>query len=111
MRVGKIGPMDDALEEAATRYRLRWDRSKDWTNSVYLGVDMNARRHWKFRTGRATAAFNIVRRLTRLPPEKRRVVIGQLLPILTCGAELHNTPSEEGSRLATRLSRWVAMGY
>jgi len=44
---------------------------------------LNRKKHWKFRTGRAEAAFNLIRRLTRLPPEeKRKVVIGQLLPIL-----------------------------
>ena len=86
--------------------------AKDWKNKVHLGVNLNARKHWKFRTGRAEAAFNIVRRLSRLPPEeKRKVVIGKLLPILTYGSELHTTPSEEGSRLAARMSRWVVMGY
>jgi len=112
VRVGKKEPMDEALEEATSKYRLKWDRSKDWKNEVHLGVNLNGKKHWKFRTGRAEAAFNTIRRLTRLPPEeKRKVVIGQLLPILTYGAELYTTPSEEGSRLAARMARWVVMGY
>jgi len=96
VRVGKEKQMDEALEKAAREYKLKWDRSKDWKNEVHLGVNLNARKHWKFRTGRAEAAFNIVRRLSRLPPgEKRKVVIGKLLPILTYGAELHTIPLEE----------------
>ena len=75
-------------------------------------MNLNARRHWKFRTGRAEAAFNVVRRLSRLPPqEKRKVVIGKLLSILTYGSELHTIQSGEGTRLATRMPRWVVMGY
>ena len=112
VRVGPPGPMDEALETAAAEFRLQWDRSKDWKNGVHLGVDMRERRHWKFRTGRAEAAFNVIRRLTRLPPEeKRKVVIGQLLPILTYGSELHQNQTEEAARLVRRLARWVAMGY
>jgi len=112
VRVGKPKPMDEVLEQMATRYKLKWDRSKDWKNRVHLGVDMNEKRHWKYRVGRATAAFNAIRRLTRLPPgEKRKVVIGQLLPILTYGSELHHKPTEEGSGLAARFARWIAMGY
>jgi len=75
-------------------------------------VNLNSRRHWKFRTSRATAAFDAIRRLTRLPPQaKRKVAIGQILPMLTYGSELHCQPSEEGSRFAARVGRWVVMGY
>ena len=102
----------ESLESAAAEYHLQWDRSKDWKNGVHLGVDMNGRKHWKFRTGRAEAAFNMIRRLTRLPPEeKRKIVIGQLLPILTYGSELHQNPTEEAARMARKFARWVAMGY
>ena len=75
-------------------------------------MNINGKKHWKFRTGRAEAAFNIIRRLTRLPPEeKRKVVVGQLIPILTYGSELHQKPPEEARRLGRKLARWVAMGY
>ena len=112
VRVGPPGPMDEALESAAAEFNLQWDRTKDWKNGVYLGVDMREKKHWKFRTRRAEAAFNTIRRLTRLPPEeKRKVVIQQLLPILTYGSELHRNPTEEAVRLARKFSRWVAMGY
>jgi len=73
---------------------------------------MNAKKHWKFRTGRTEAAFNMIRRLTRLPPEeKRKIVVGQLIPILIYGSELHEEPLEEAKRLLRKLARWVAMGY
>ena len=104
--------MDEVLESTATAFHLRWDRTKDWKNGVHQGVNMNEKRHWKFRTGRAEAAFNVVRRLTRLPPkEKRKVVVGQLIPILTYGSELHQNPPEEAKRLGRRLARWVELGY
>jgi len=112
VRVGRVANMDKALGEASQKYRLTWDRLKDWKDEVHLGVNLNGRRHWKFRTGRAVAAFNGVRRLSRLNPEgKRKIVIGQLLPTLTYGSELHTEPSEEASRLAGRMARWVCMGY
>jgi len=112
IRVGNPRQMDEVLESAARDFNLRWDRSKDWKNGVHLGVDMNGRKHWKFRTGRAEAAFNVIRRLTRLPPaEKRKIVVGQLIPILTYGSELHQDPPEEARRLARKLVRWVVLGY
>jgi len=112
VRVGKVGPMDEVLEETPSKYRMKWDRTKDWKNVVHLRVNLDGRKHWKFRTGRAEAEFNLIRKLSRLPPEaKRKIVIRQLLPILTYGSELHNTPPEESSRLAAKWARWVAMGY
>jgi len=54
----------------------------------------------------------MIRRLTRLPlEEKKKVVIGQLLPMLTYGSELHQYQTEEAARLARRFARWVALGY
>jgi len=112
VRVGGPRKMDEALESAAKEYRLQWFRSKDWKNGVHLGVNINAKKHWKFRVGRAEAAFNAIRRLSRLPSEeKRMVVVGQLIPILTYGSHLHQELSEEAKRLARRFARWVAMGY
>ena len=50
----------------------------------------------------------MVTRLTRLPPkEKAKILVGQLLPTLHCGAELHHTPWEEGERLVREMSRWA----
>jgi len=83
---------------------------EEW--GTFGGKHQSERQYWKFRMGRAEAVFNIVRRLTRLPPQaKRKVVIGQLLPTLTYGSELHHEPTEETSRLAAKFARWVAMGY
>ena len=111
VRVGNPRQMDQVLESAAEEYRLQWDRSKDWKNGVHLGVNINGKKHWKFRTGRAEAAFNMIRRLTRLPlGEKRKVVVGQLIPIVTYGSKLHQKPREEAKRLLRRFARWVAMG-
>jgi len=112
IRVGSQKKMDEALGTAAEEFHLQWDRSKDWKNGVHLGVNINGKKHWKFRTGRAEAAFNVIRRLTRFPPEeKRKIVVGQLIPILTYGSELHQEPPEEAKRLVRKLARWVAMGY
>jgi len=59
----------------------QWDRGKDWVDEVHLGVNLNSHRHWKFKTRKASAVFDAVRRLTRLPPEaKRKVIIGEVLP-------------------------------
>lgn len=99
IRVGCQGPMDEVLEETATSYRLVCDSAKDWKNKVHPGVDLNPRRHCKFGTDKTRAAFNEVRRLTRLPTEaKRKVLIGQLLPTLQCKAHSHT------------LSRWRVQG-
>ena len=76
-RVGKATNMDRALEAAATKYRLTWDKSKDWKDEVHLGVHPNGRKYWKFRTKRAETAFNMIKKLTRLPPEqKRKIAVG-----------------------------------
>jgi len=112
IRVGNPRQMDKALESAAKEFNLQWDRSKDWKNEVHLEVDINGRKHWKYRTGRAEAAFNMIRRLTRLPPEeKRKIVVGQLIPILTYGSELHQKLPEEARRMARKFARWIVMGY
>jgi len=104
--------MDEALQKAGSQYRLQWDRSKDWKNRVHLGVNLNRGRYWKFRVGRTLAAFNAIKGLTKLPPEaKRKVVIGQLLPTFMYGSELHSELTEQGTRLAATMARWLAMGY
>jgi len=75
-------------------------------------VNLDGRKHWRRRIKLGRAAFEQVKRLTRLPPEaKRKVAIGQLIPILTYGSELHQQAPEEGSRLLAEIARWVAMVY
>jgi len=67
VRVGKEKEIDEALEKAASEYGLKWHRSKDRKNEVHIEVNVNAKMHWKFRTGRAEGAFNIIRRLIEAP--------------------------------------------
>ena len=58
----------------------------------------------KYRVQKMRAAWGMIKRLTRLPPrEKAKVVVGQPLPMLPYGAELHDTPWDEGARLVSRL--------
>ncbi|KAF8416304.1 hypothetical protein EV426DRAFT_700104 [Tirmania nivea] len=64
------------------------------------------------RTAKAKAAWELVQRLTKLPPKgKKQIVCGQELPILTYGAELHTEPSEEMERLSAEWGRWVCGGW
>lgn len=96
----------------AGRYRLQWDKSKDWTEGIHLGVNLNRNWYSKFRTARTRRVFDAIRRLTRLPPAAKRIVaINQLLPTLKYGCELHTEWSEEGKRLAVMIPQWVGMGY
>lgn len=75
---------------------------------MYLGVNLNQERHHKCREEKANAAFQMVRRLTRLPPrEKKKIVVSQLLPILTHGAELHWKPSKKGELYAAEWNRFI----
>ena len=92
IRVGSEAVMDKGLKEAAEEWGVEWDESKNWANGVHLGVNLGKRKHQRYRTQKARAAFNLVRRLSRLPPrEKRKVVVGQVIPILVYGAEQHDT--------------------
>ena len=68
---GNVKDMDKALGQAAEEFKLKWDRSKDWKNQTHLGVNLDRKRHQKFREGKVNAAFQLVRRLTRLPPRQR----------------------------------------
>lgn len=112
VKVGRVASVDKALWEAIQKYRLTWNRSKDRKDEVHLLVNLNEKRHCKFRTGRAMAAFNGVKRLRRLNLERKwKIGIVQLLPTLTYGSELQTEPLEEVSRLAGRMARWVCMGY
>ena len=89
--VGRVKDMDRALGQEVEQFKPRWDRSKDWTYAVHLGVNLDKQKHEKFREEMANAAFQLVKRLPRLPPrEKRKIVVWQLMAILTYGAELHD---------------------
>ena len=101
----------ESLDCAGEDMRLRWDKEKDWEGKkgkhlgVYLGDE---RRHWKERLKQARALWEQVRRLTRLPPKaKKMIVCGQLLPVLCYGCEAFTKPSEEMVRLSRQWARWV----
>ena len=54
------------------------------------------------------AGFQLIRRLSRLPPrEKKKLVVSQLLPRMTYGAELHNTPSKKVEIYAAEWNRCI----
>ena len=95
-------------KKAGEEFKLKWDRSKEWKNQVHLGVNFDRKNHWKFREGKANAAVQLIRRLTRLPPtEKKKIVASQLIAILTYGAERHSKPIEKGKLLAAEWNRFV----
>ena len=101
---------DEKLDASAQEMRWSWDHSKDWEGKgKHLGVYIQDERlHWKERTRKARAAWELVRRLRRLPPScKKQIVCGQLLPILTYGSECHPKPTEQMVRLSREWSRWV----
>ena len=101
--------MDRALGQAAEEFRLESDRSK---NQVHLGVNLGRKRHQKFREEKANAGFQLNRTLTRLPPrEKKKIVVSQLMAILTYGAELHSEPSEKGKLVAAESNRFITGGW
>ena len=98
--------MDQAGQQAAREFKMSWDREKDWKNSTHLGVNLDSRKHWKYRTAKARGAWQMVRRLTRLPPKEKKIV-PQLLLILTYGGELHHIPTKEAQALAAEMNRFV----
>jgi len=70
------------------------------------------RRHQKYRSQKAKAAWEVVRRLSKLPARgKRAILTQQLLPILTYGSELYPNPSEQQRRLANEMYRWTVGAY
>ena len=100
--------IDDIFEQAAEESKWKWDHEKDSKNGIHFGVNLQERRHTKFREGKAKAASQQVRRLTRLPPrEKKKIVVSQLLPILMYGCELHNTPTARGEGYAAEWNRFI----
>jgi len=113
--VGSEKEMDRALTEAGTAAGIRWDKEKNWKgkHGKHLGVVMgDQRRHQKYRTQKAKAAWDMVRRLSKLAAvSKRRIIVQQILPILTYGCELYFEPSEQQLRLAAECQRWVVGAY
>jgi len=113
--VGSEKEVDRALGEAAEEAGIRWDREKNWKGKQgkHLGVIMgDQRRHQKYRTQEANAAWELIRRLSRLPAlGKKKIVTQQILPILTYGCELYPEPSEQQCRLAAEIQRWVISAY
>jgi len=91
--------LDAALEEAAAEMKMKWDHNKGWEG--HLGVCVgDEKEHWAEREKEARAAWGVIRRLTRLPPRsKEQVVLGQLVPLLTHKAELHQHPTESVEKL------------
>ena len=72
------------------------------------GVNLDPKKHAKYREGKARAAFQLVKRLSRLPlREKKKIVLSQILPILTYGCELHHKPTSRDSADAAEYPRWV----
>jgi len=115
VRVGGEKELDEALEGAARVAGVRWDHEKDWKGNKgkHLGVVMqDQRRHQKYRCQKSKAAWEVIRRLCKLPAcGKRKILTQQLLPILTYGSELYPTPSEQQRRLAYEFYRWTVGAY
>ena len=110
-----FSPCDEALQSAGEEAGIRWDKEKNWSGKQgkHLGVIMgDKRRHQKYRAQRARAAWEMVKRLGRLSAVgKRKVIIQQILPILTYGCELYPEASEQQRRLASECQRWVVGAY
>ena len=113
--IGSEKVVDKALGEAGREAGIRWDTEKNWKGNKrkHLGVVIGDQaRHQKYRTQKARAAWNMVRRLSKLcPGGKRKIITQQILPILTYGCELHYEPSEQQRRLAAECQRWVVGAY
>ena len=115
VRIGGEREMDDALESAGQIAGVKWDREKNWRGNKgkHLGVVMqDQRRHQKYRCQKTKAAWEVVKRLGKLPTRgKRAILTQQLLPMLTYGCELYLVPSEQQSRLAYEMYRWTVGAY
>lgn len=77
--VGGEKALDRALQGAAEVAGIRWDREKDWKGKEgkHLGEVMgDQRQHQKYRAQKAKAAWEMVRRLSRLTAlGKRKIAI------------------------------------
>jgi len=66
----------------------------------------------KITTAVVPRAWEVVRRLSKLPARGRRAILTQqLLPILAYGCELYSDPSEQQRRLAYEMYRWTVGAY
>ena len=84
VRVAGEEEMNKALGEAAREAGIRWDRTKDWRGRKGKHLEFiigDQRRHQKYRSQQRKAAWEVVKRLSRLKPlGKRKIVIQQMLP-------------------------------
>jgi len=100
---------------AAKEAGIKWDRAKNWSGKSgrHLRVTMqDQRRHQKYRSQTAKAAWEVVRRLCKLPAKwKRTLSTQQLIPILTYGCELYPEPSGQQQRLVSEMYRWTVGAY
>jgi len=91
------------------------DKEERWKGKAgkHLGVVMgDQRRHQKYRAQKAKAAWEVIRRINKLPEwGKRKIVTQQILSILTYGWEVYHIPSKQQRRLATEIQRWVVGAY
>ena len=98
--------MDGALTIAAEEFKLQWDHTKDCKNVTHLGVNLDGKKHRRYREAKARTAFPLVRGLTRLPPrENKKIIVSQVLPVLINGSP--RAVQESG----TRLSRMGKMAW
>ena len=75
-------------------------------------MNIDKKKHQKYRAQKARAMWNVVKRLTRLPlREKAKVVVAQILPTLVDRAELNDTPWGQGERLLREMTRWITRAY
>ena len=73
---------------------MQLDRSKDWKNGLHLGVNLDGGKYKRYREAKPGAPFQLLRRLSKLPPREK--IVSQILPMLTygCGLPRQSTNSE-----------------
>jgi len=94
---GGRGGRDKGRDKVGQRERLEGKEGN--TLGVHTIVMGDQRRHQKYRSQKARAAWEVVRRLSRLPAAgKRKIVIQQILPILRYGCELYPSSKRDWQR-------------
>jgi len=76
--VGGEKELDEVLEAAADVAGIKWDRAKNWSGKKgrHLGVTIqDQRRHQKYRSQKAKAAWKVVKRLSKLPALGKRTLV------------------------------------
>ena len=59
-------------------------------------MNLDEKRHWKYRLAKARGVWQMVRSLTKLPPgKKKKIVVSQILLILMYGGSSTRTPHRE----------------